>query len=225
MHKGFFLTLWSEVHCCQVSLVSWFSTWEKIILTQLKCYSILFKFLWQNYLPWHCCNSLNLWNYLLISRRQYITQHWHSQGQQPAVKTVYVICKINGHLALSHFWVVLKMRWTEKNAADKTVEKVEIFILFGFCVSLSLCFQLGCLEISTACLKMYFEGNPPPNQFLCRAYLCQGQLKSPPAAGSVVRTVNWTHILKGVVRVCVSVPMRCIHTYTIIVEKYCTYLH
>uniref|UniRef100_A0A3Q4HM04 Cilia and flagella associated protein 46 n=1 Tax=Neolamprologus brichardi TaxID=32507 RepID=A0A3Q4HM04_NEOBR len=34
--------------------------------------------------------------------------------------------------------------------------------------------------ISTACLKMYFEGNPPANQFLCRAYLCQGQLKSPP---------------------------------------------
>ncbi|XP_051232115.1 cilia- and flagella-associated protein 46 [Dicentrarchus labrax] len=45
--------------------------------------------------------------------------------------------------------------------------------------------QLGCLEISTACLKMYFEGNPPANQFLCRAYLCQGQLKSPPATGSV----------------------------------------
>ncbi|XP_070834007.1 cilia- and flagella-associated protein 46 [Chaetodon trifascialis] len=45
--------------------------------------------------------------------------------------------------------------------------------------------QLGCLEISTACLKMYFEGNPPANQFLCRAYLCQGQLKSPSATGSV----------------------------------------
>uniref|UniRef100_A0A669C510 Cilia and flagella associated protein 46 n=1 Tax=Oreochromis niloticus TaxID=8128 RepID=A0A669C510_ORENI len=45
--------------------------------------------------------------------------------------------------------------------------------------------QLGCLEISAACLKMYFEGNPPANQFLCRAYLCQGQLKSPPATGSV----------------------------------------
>ncbi|XP_035810814.2 cilia- and flagella-associated protein 46 isoform X2 [Amphiprion ocellaris] len=45
--------------------------------------------------------------------------------------------------------------------------------------------QLGCLEISAACLKIYFEGNPPANQFLCRAYLCQGQLKSPPAPGSV----------------------------------------
>uniref|UniRef100_A0A3P8S680 Cilia and flagella associated protein 46 n=1 Tax=Amphiprion percula TaxID=161767 RepID=A0A3P8S680_AMPPE len=45
--------------------------------------------------------------------------------------------------------------------------------------------KLGCLEISAACLKIYFEGNPPANQFLCRAYLCQGQLKSPPATGSV----------------------------------------
>ncbi|XP_069395061.1 cilia- and flagella-associated protein 46 isoform X1 [Paralichthys olivaceus] len=51
------------------------------------------------------------------------------------------------------------------------------------CAEVSL--QLGCLEISTACLKMYFEENPPANQFLCRAYLCQGQLKSPPTTGSL----------------------------------------
>uniref|UniRef100_A0A8C6USE0 Uncharacterized protein n=1 Tax=Neogobius melanostomus TaxID=47308 RepID=A0A8C6USE0_9GOBI len=44
---------------------------------------------------------------------------------------------------------------------------------------------LGCGEISKPCLKMYFEGSPPANQFLCRAYLCQGQLECPPAAGSV----------------------------------------
>lgn len=79
---------------------------------------------------------------------------------------------------------------------------------YSFCLAfvLFLCFQLGCLEISTACLKMYFEGNPPPDEFLSRAYLCQGQLKSPPVTGSVVRTVNWTHLLKGVVCICVSVP-------------------
>uniref|UniRef100_A0A3Q1FP01 Cilia and flagella associated protein 46 n=1 Tax=Acanthochromis polyacanthus TaxID=80966 RepID=A0A3Q1FP01_9TELE len=40
-----------------------------------------------------------------------------------------------------------------------------------------------------ACLKMYFEGNPPANQFLCRAYLCQGQLKSPPATGNFEEAV------------------------------------
>ncbi|XP_047458245.1 cilia- and flagella-associated protein 46 isoform X2 [Mugil cephalus] len=55
--------------------------------------------------------------------------------------------------------------------------------LYVVCAEAAL--QLGCLEISTVCLKMYFEGNPSANQFLCRAYLCQGQLKSPPATGSL----------------------------------------
>ncbi|XP_027134224.1 cilia- and flagella-associated protein 46 isoform X3 [Larimichthys crocea] len=55
--------------------------------------------------------------------------------------------------------------------------------LYVVCAEAAL--QLGCLEISTACLKMYFEGNPPPDEFLSRAYLCQGQLKSPPVTGSV----------------------------------------
>ncbi|XP_071380722.1 cilia- and flagella-associated protein 46 [Centroberyx affinis] len=55
--------------------------------------------------------------------------------------------------------------------------------LYVLCAEEAL--QLGCLEISKACLKMYFEGKPPANQFLCRAYLCLGQLKSPSATGSV----------------------------------------
>ncbi|KAM7408201.1 hypothetical protein PAMA_002070 [Pampus argenteus] len=55
--------------------------------------------------------------------------------------------------------------------------------LYVLCAEAAL--QLRCLEISAACLKMYFEGNPPANQFLCRAYLCQGRQKSPPATGSV----------------------------------------
>ncbi|CAL8368626.1 unnamed protein product [Gadus morhua 'NCC'] len=44
--------------------------------------------------------------------------------------------------------------------------------------------QLGCMEISVACLKSYFEGNPATNQFLCRAYLCKGQLRSPATSGN-----------------------------------------
>ncbi|KAK2823968.1 hypothetical protein Q5P01_021143 [Channa striata] len=55
--------------------------------------------------------------------------------------------------------------------------------MYVMCAEAAL--QLGCLEISTACLKMYFEENPLTNQLLCRAYLCQGQLKSPPATGTV----------------------------------------
>ncbi|KAM8859515.1 cilia- and flagella-associated protein 46 isoform 3-T3 [Spinachia spinachia] len=55
--------------------------------------------------------------------------------------------------------------------------------LYVVCAEAAL--KLGRLEIGTACLKMYFEGNPPANQFLCRAYLCRGRLESPPAAGSL----------------------------------------
>uniref|UniRef100_A0A3Q3W8A3 Uncharacterized protein n=1 Tax=Mola mola TaxID=94237 RepID=A0A3Q3W8A3_MOLML len=44
---------------------------------------------------------------------------------------------------------------------------------------------MGFLEISRASLKMYFDGNPPANQFLCRAFLCRGRLETPPATGSI----------------------------------------
>ncbi|XP_030342205.1 cilia- and flagella-associated protein 46 isoform X3 [Strigops habroptila] len=40
-------------------------------------------------------------------------------------------------------------------------------------------FQLGCLEMSSDCLQMYFKRKFPVNQFLGRAYLCQGQLHTP----------------------------------------------
>ncbi|KAM9847487.1 cilia- and flagella-associated protein 46 [Aulostomus maculatus] len=56
----------------------------------------------------------------------------------------------------------------------------ELYVLCG-----EAALQLSCLEIGTACLKLYFEQNPPANQFSCRAYLCQAQLKSPPATGSI----------------------------------------
>ncbi|XP_035186668.1 cilia- and flagella-associated protein 46 isoform X3 [Oxyura jamaicensis] len=40
-------------------------------------------------------------------------------------------------------------------------------------------FQLGYLQISSDCLQMYFKGRYPVNQFIGRAYLCQGQLHTP----------------------------------------------
>ncbi|XP_061546899.1 cilia- and flagella-associated protein 46 isoform X4 [Phycodurus eques] len=45
--------------------------------------------------------------------------------------------------------------------------------------------ELGCLEITAACLKKFFDGNPPADQYLCRAFLCQSQLKCPPPTGSM----------------------------------------
>ncbi|KAM4729450.1 cilia- and flagella-associated protein 46 [Anableps anableps] len=48
--------------------------------------------------------------------------------------------------------------------------------LYVICAENAL--ELGHVEIGSECLNMYFEGNPPSDQFLCRALLCQGQLKS-----------------------------------------------
>nr|XP_057920264.1 cilia- and flagella-associated protein 46 isoform X2 [Doryrhamphus excisus] len=55
--------------------------------------------------------------------------------------------------------------------------------LYVFCGEEAL--QLGCLEISAACLNKFFERKPPADQYLCRALICQGQLKCPPATGSM----------------------------------------
>ncbi|KAL0964286.1 hypothetical protein UPYG_G00321810 [Umbra pygmaea] len=68
----------------------------------------------------------------------------------------------------------------EKSASDTRCFCPELYVL---CAEQAL--ELGCADITRECLCMYFEGNPPANQFLCRAYLCQGQLQSPQAIGSM----------------------------------------
>ncbi|TNN41337.1 Cilia- and flagella-associated protein 46 [Liparis tanakae] len=60
--------------------------------------------------------------------------------------------------------------------------------LYVVCAEAAL--QLGCVELSSGCLKRFFEGNPPANQFLCRAYLCRGRLEAPPTTGRAARTVD-----------------------------------
>ncbi|KAM8806051.1 cilia- and flagella-associated protein 46 [Eudromia elegans] len=49
--------------------------------------------------------------------------------------------------------------------------------LYVVCAEQAL--RLGCLEMSHDCLQMYFKGRFPVNQFIGRAYLCQGQLHTP----------------------------------------------
>ncbi|XP_044154029.1 cilia- and flagella-associated protein 46 [Bufo gargarizans] len=49
--------------------------------------------------------------------------------------------------------------------------------LYILCAEQAL--QLGSPAVSKACLQMYFKSQPPPNQFLGRAFLCQAQLHSP----------------------------------------------
>ncbi len=46
--------------------------------------------------------------------------------------------------------------------------------------------QHGAADMANECLKMYFTKEPPGNQFLCRAYLCQAQLLAPTSAESLV---------------------------------------
>ncbi|XP_034040296.1 cilia- and flagella-associated protein 46 [Thalassophryne amazonica] len=82
--------------------------------------------------------------------------------------------------ALQSAFHLIKGRAVPESTGATSSISPEMYVL---CAEEAL--QLSCLEISAACLKMYFEGNPPANQFLCRAYLCQGQLMSPPATGSV----------------------------------------
>ncbi|XP_076830740.1 cilia- and flagella-associated protein 46 isoform X3 [Brachyhypopomus gauderio] len=55
--------------------------------------------------------------------------------------------------------------------------------LYVLCAEQAL--RLDCKEITEDCLMMYLESKPPPNQFLCRAYLCQAQLKSPHIVATV----------------------------------------
>ncbi|GFO25849.1 cilia- and flagella-associated protein 46-like [Plakobranchus ocellatus] len=45
-------------------------------------------------------------------------------------------------------------------------------------------FQHGNPEVAKECLKMFFMRQPPANQFLCRAYLCQAQLMAPTNANN-----------------------------------------
>ncbi|XP_067091811.1 cilia- and flagella-associated protein 46 [Osmerus mordax] len=73
-----------------------------------------------------------------------------------------------------------------KGTSEETASDTRCFgppELYVLCAEQAL--QLGCNKISRECLRMYFEGKPPDNQFLCRAYLCQGQLNSPQTVGSV----------------------------------------
>ncbi|XP_056385225.1 cilia- and flagella-associated protein 46 isoform X2 [Hyla sarda] len=55
--------------------------------------------------------------------------------------------------------------------------------LYILCAEQAL--QLGSPAVSKACLQMYFKNQPPPNQFLGRAFLCQAQLHNPKSPNDV----------------------------------------
>ncbi|XP_009877634.1 PREDICTED: tetratricopeptide repeat protein 40, partial [Apaloderma vittatum] len=77
--------------------------------------------------------------------------------------------------ALKNAYELIKSASQGKSAFDPSDNfSTDLYVLCA-----EQAFQLGYLEMSSDCLRMYFKGRFPVNQFLGRAYLCQGQLHAP----------------------------------------------
>ncbi|XP_063261098.1 cilia- and flagella-associated protein 46 isoform X13 [Prinia subflava] len=77
--------------------------------------------------------------------------------------------------ALKNAYELIKSASEGQSALDSSDNiSTDLYVL---CAEQAL--QLGYEEISSDCLQMYFKGRFPVNQFLGRAYLCQGQLHAP----------------------------------------------
>ncbi|NXG94940.1 CFA46 protein, partial [Stercorarius parasiticus] len=77
--------------------------------------------------------------------------------------------------ALKNAYELIKSASQGKSALDSSDNfSTDLYVLCA-----EQAFQLGYLEMSSDCLQMYFKGRVPVNQFLGRAYLCQGQLHTP----------------------------------------------
>ncbi|XP_075791336.1 cilia- and flagella-associated protein 46 isoform X2 [Pelodiscus sinensis] len=77
--------------------------------------------------------------------------------------------------ALKNAYKLIKSDNQGKSALDSSESfSSDLYVL---CAEQAL--QLGYQEISSDCLQMYFKGRHPVNQFMGRAYLCQGQLYTP----------------------------------------------
>ncbi|KAJ7421504.1 hypothetical protein BTVI_18133 [Pitangus sulphuratus] len=73
--------------------------------------------------------------------------------------------------ALKNAYELIKSASEEKFALDSDGFSTDLYVL---CAEQAL--QMGYPEMSSDCLQMYFKARYPVNQFLGRAYLCQGQL-------------------------------------------------
>ncbi|NXX47739.1 CFA46 protein, partial [Tricholaema leucomelas] len=77
--------------------------------------------------------------------------------------------------ALENAYELIKSASQGKSVLDSSDSfSTDLYVL---CAEQAL--QLGYLEMSRDCLQMYFKEKFPVNQFLGRAYLCQGQLHTP----------------------------------------------
>lgn len=82
-------------------------------------------------------------------------------------------CTIRGRMS-----VFLYMSFNNLNALFIQVHLLEPCLCVVNAHFVVLCCQMGCREMAQDCVMMFMDGKPPVDQFLCRAYLCQGQLVS-----------------------------------------------
>ncbi|XP_072727829.1 cilia- and flagella-associated protein 46 [Ciconia boyciana] len=94
----------------------------------------------------------------------------------PAVRERLFAAESRGDVqALKNAYELIKSASEGKSALDSSDNfSTDLYVLCA-----EQAFQLGHLEMSSDCLQMYFKGRFPVNQFLGRAYLCQGQLHTP----------------------------------------------
>ncbi|XP_059333026.1 cilia- and flagella-associated protein 46 [Ammospiza nelsoni] len=98
------------------------------------------------------------------------------RGMDLAVREQLLAAESAGDVqALKHAYKLIKSA-SERESALNSTDNISTY-LYVLCAEQAL--QLGYLEISSDCLQMYFKGRFPVNQFLGRAYLCQGQLHAP----------------------------------------------
>uniref|UniRef100_A0A8C0BCX9 Uncharacterized protein n=1 Tax=Buteo japonicus TaxID=224669 RepID=A0A8C0BCX9_9AVES len=96
--------------------------------------------------------------------------------------------------ALKNAYELIKSASQGKSALDSSDNfSTDLYVL---CAE-----QLGYLEMSSDCLQMYFKTRFPVNQFLGRAYLCQGQLHTPLSTDNLVRNHEGCIILSQFLRV------------------------
>ncbi|XP_073210056.1 cilia- and flagella-associated protein 46 isoform X3 [Lepidochelys kempii] len=93
--------------------------------------------------------------------------------------------------ALKNTYELIKSANQGKSALDSSESfSSDLYVL---CAEQAL--QLGYPEISSDCLQMYFKGSHPVNQFMGRAYLCQGQLYSPLSTDNLEKFENFVMYL------------------------------
>ncbi|XP_034994598.2 cilia- and flagella-associated protein 46 isoform X1 [Zootoca vivipara] len=85
------------------------------------------------------------------------------------------------------------------NDGKSALDALESFSFDLYVMCAEQAYKMGFPDMSNDCLRMYFKGKPPINQFLGRAYLCKSQLYTPVSTDNLEQFDRFTvHLLKVV---------------------------